>query len=229
MAEDAPRRRVIKGLDADQRRELRRQALLDSALDLFSRQGYAATTIEQLCQHAYVATKSFYEVFESREACYRQLLVQVTDRSFAAAYASRDSCEQTEEAISRALLLSLAGSFGNDVRTARVTFGEGAATSAEVERIRRENRRAIAAYVESLWSEFQAPGVLPGLSTGLVGGLLDIIADWSHSQSIDLDPAETAAQVDALGQRLLVFYGTLRAGMGDGVSAEPSGSPAIKA
>ncbi|MFS3128029.1 TetR/AcrR family transcriptional regulator [Nocardioides sp. Bht2] len=214
MAGEAPRRRVIKGLDADQRRELRRQALLDSALDLFARQGYAATTIEQLCQHAYVATKSFYEVFESREACYHQLLIQVTQRSFAAAFASREGAEQTEEAISRALLSSLAGSFGNDIRTARVTFGEGAATSVAVERIRRENRRTIAAYIESIWAEFDVPGVLPGLSTGLVGGLLDIIADWSHSQSIDLDPAESSAQVEALSRRLTVFYGTLRAGMG---------------
>lgn len=214
MAGEAPRRRVIKGLDADQRRELRRQALLDSALELFARQGYAATTIEQLCQHAFVATKSFYEVFESREACYRQLLIQITDGAFAAAFAAREESDGTEDGVARSLLESLARSFGTDLRVSRVTFGEGAAISLAVETVRRENRRAIAAYVEETWAGFDVPGARPGLATGLVGGLLDLIADWSHGQSFDRTPDEESAQVVVLTALLTDFYDTLRAGMG---------------
>lgn len=218
MAEEAPRRRVIKGLDADQRRELRRQALLDSALDLFARQGYASTTIEQLCQHAFVATKSFYEVFESREACYRALLIQITESAFNDAFAARAEAEHTEDAVAGALIASLAHTFGKDIRIARVTFGEGVAISAAVEKVRRANRRTIAAYVESNWDDFDVPRLRPGLATGLVGGLLDLIADWSHGQPLDRPATETPAQVAELTALLTGFYRTLRAGM----SAPPS-------
>ena len=58
--------RTIRGLDAEERRAQRRAQLLDAALELFAANGYLNTSIEQLCQAAYVGTKAFYEVFDSR-------------------------------------------------------------------------------------------------------------------------------------------------------------------
>src|SRR6266511_5835073 len=72
--------RRIKGLDADERRAQRRSQLLDAALERFAANGYQNTSIEQLCQSAYVGTKAFYEVFDSREACYIALLQEITER-----------------------------------------------------------------------------------------------------------------------------------------------------
>lgn len=214
MAAEAPRSRVIKGLTADQRREARRQALLDAALDLFARHGYAATTIESLCQHAFVATKSFYEVFDSREACYRELLTQVADAGFALALRAWEETEQTEEAVSQVLITSLARIFCQDVRVARVTFGEGSAVTPLVERQRRENRRQIAAMIESIWSQYDVPGADHCLAIGVVGGLLDIIADWTLDTELDQSEEERVKAFEHLTASLDTFYRAVRAGMG---------------
>lgn len=60
--------RVYGGRSEDERRADRRQRLLDAGLDLFGTDGWSATTIERLCTHASVATRSLYEEFASREA-----------------------------------------------------------------------------------------------------------------------------------------------------------------
>jgi len=60
--------RVYGGRSEDERRADRRQRLLDAGLDLFGTEGWSGTTIEKLCTHASVATRSLYEEFASREA-----------------------------------------------------------------------------------------------------------------------------------------------------------------
>lgn len=60
--------RVYGGRSEQERRAERRERLLEAALDLFGTEGWAGTTIEKLCAHASVATRSLYEEFASREA-----------------------------------------------------------------------------------------------------------------------------------------------------------------
>ena len=72
--------RTIRGLDAGQRRAERREQLLDAALKLFAANGYLGTSIEQICSTAYIGTKSFYELFSSREECYLALLQRTSER-----------------------------------------------------------------------------------------------------------------------------------------------------
>lgn len=72
--------RTICGLDAEQRRAHRREQLLTAAFELIARDGYPNTSIEQICQAAYVGNKAFYEVFDSKEDCYLALLTQIAER-----------------------------------------------------------------------------------------------------------------------------------------------------
>src|SRR5262245_40922398 len=55
--------RRIRGLDAEQRKALRREQLLASALELFSSDGYHSVSVDQICAAALVSTKSFYADF----------------------------------------------------------------------------------------------------------------------------------------------------------------------
>src|SRR5687768_6158602 len=64
---EVPRRRRVLGLDHEQRQQERRRLVLAAALELFGTQGYARSSIEQLCQTAGVGTNSFYELFSSKE------------------------------------------------------------------------------------------------------------------------------------------------------------------
>ena len=65
--------RRIHGLDATERQANRRDQILESALTMFAEQGYANTSVEQICAGANVSTKSFYRIFENREDLYLAL------------------------------------------------------------------------------------------------------------------------------------------------------------
>jgi AcrR family transcriptional regulator len=204
-----PAGRRIRGLDADQRRAQRRNALLDAALDLFAEQGYLSTSIEQICQRAYVGTKSFYEVFDGRESCYVALLRRIVERTTAHMARVLEGAPDDEPEATRILIEAFAHSFVDDVRLAKVTFGEGSAITPAAERQRRANRRWAADFIESIWQRYGVGSRhTRGVAVGVVGGLFEIVADWVHDADV---PDDTAVTI--LIRDLSSFYGATRAGM----------------
>ncbi|CAM3612038.1 TetR/AcrR family transcriptional regulator [Smaragdicoccus niigatensis] len=207
----SPAGRRIRGLDADERRKQRRNDLLDAALDLFARQGYLNTSIEQICQAAYVGTKSFYEVFENREAVYVALL-QRSGVHIAAIMASALENAPTDQ-VSGVLALTetFAHAFVDDVRLAKVAFGEGSAATPGAERQRRLNRRWTAVFIESIWRRYGVVSTtsVPGVANGVAGGMVDIVADWT----LDADPSDETAVVSLVRDLhnffMAVTYGLL--------------------
>jgi AcrR family transcriptional regulator len=208
--------RRIKGLDADERRAQRRSQLLDAALDLFAANGYLNTSIEQLCQSAYVGTKAFYEVFDSREDCYIALLKEITERLADRMVGVLAQAPEDERAASRLLVSAFAHALVDDPRVARVTFGRGSAVSPDVERQRRLNRRWAASFIESIWRRYGIIGSdVAGLDVdphrmaiGVIGGMFDLIADWL----LDNDPTNPD-HLAALVSDLTDFYQVIQAGL----------------
>ena len=63
--------------DRFQRRRARnRAALLEAAIELFQRQGTRATKIEDICERADVARRTFFNHFESREQLVQEIALQ---------------------------------------------------------------------------------------------------------------------------------------------------------
>ncbi|MDI2130115.1 TetR/AcrR family transcriptional regulator [Yinghuangia seranimata] len=204
--------RRIRGLDAEQRRLRRRDDLLDAALALFAEQGYHETSIEQICKRAFVGTKSFYEVFDGKEAAYLALQERiVADVTGRLAETLDEAGDTGEDDASRRLVRLFAHAFVDDIRVAKVTFGEGRAITPLAERLRRANRRWAASFVESVWARFgvRSAGDLHGVAIGVIGGLFDIIADWLLDTVDTADPAERTR----LEESLLRFYSAVRAGI----------------
>lgn len=205
-----PPGRRIKGLDAAERQAERRRQLLDAALELFATKGYVNTSIEQICQTAFVGTKAFYELFDGKESCYLALLddlsQQMTDRVVAAAADLPDD----ERAAARALVAAFAHAVVDDPRVARATFGQAGGISWAVEQKRRSNRRWAAEFLESVWAGFgltpTGGGNLHVVAVGLVGGLFDLVVDWLH------DAAEVS-DIESLIDGLTVFYETVSTGL----------------
>ncbi|WP_190123774.1 TetR/AcrR family transcriptional regulator [Streptomyces inusitatus] len=222
--------RRIRGLNAVERRARRREDLLDAGLELFSAQGFQDTSIEQICKRAFVGTKSFYEVFTGKEALYLALLdrivVDVTGRLTSALDELDERGDRDESGAARALIRHFADAFVDDVRVARVTFGEGRAVTPLAEAHRRTNRRWAASFVETVWRRL---GIATGphahaVAMGLIGGLFDIIADWlldtgagagaGTGASTEADaarPADRAVLQDGLDR----FYTVVSSGLGD--------------
>lgn len=184
MRTSAPARpRRIRGLDADQRREQRREQLLTAAFELFARDGYANTSIEEICQTAYVGNKAFYDLFDSKEDCYVALLRQVSERiEDQVAQAMRESADVDEDELVRRLLSAFAHTLVDDPRVAMVTFGAAAGISPRVEAQRRENRRWAASFIESLWRRNHPGGAVDyhALAVATVGGLFETVTDFLH-------------------------------------------------
>jgi len=60
----------------DRRRRENRAALLEAALELFQQQGVRATRLEEICERADVAPRTFFNHFETREHLYQALAEQ---------------------------------------------------------------------------------------------------------------------------------------------------------
>lgn len=214
--------RVIRGLTAEQRKAERREQLLDAALDLIATHGYLGTSIEQICSTAYVGTKSFYEVFDSREDCYVALLQRTSERLMAAMMAVAARAEGNERQAVPGIISAFAHALLDDPRVAKVTFGQAGGISKTVERQRRTNRRWAAGFLEQIWDRYDGmpdsaeelaqdePDLRArhAIAIGLVGGLFDLIADWL----LDADP-EVPDQVESLIEDLTSFYITVRRGL----------------
>lgn len=209
----SPPGRRIRGLDAEQRRQARRDQLLDAALELFAADGYHNTSIEQICQAAYVGTKSFYEVFDSREDCYIALLRRITERATTAMVEALRNAPEEEDRAMEQLVSTFVHAFLDDPRIAKASFGEAAGLSPAVERERRSNRRWAAAYIESVWQKYGVPTGQLGVDThrmaiGMIGGMFDMLGDWM----LDSDVTK-ASDVDALIGDLVDFTRVVRFGL----------------
>jgi AcrR family transcriptional regulator len=212
-AQSRPRR--IRGLDAEQRRAQRREQLLAAAFELFARDGYANTSIEQICQTAYVGNKAFYDLFDSKEDCYLALLRQVSERiEEQVAQAMRESADADEEETVRRVLSAFAHTLVDDPRVAMVTFGVAAGISPRVEAQRRENRRWAASFIEAFWRRNQSSGEHGGginyhaLAVATVGGLFETVTDWLH----EADPPRPRTFDDLISD-LTTFMSVVEAGI----------------
>jgi AcrR family transcriptional regulator len=58
----------------ERRRGVRRQRLLEAALELFVQHGFHATSVDDVVAEAHTSKSAFYEHFRSKEDCFCQLL-----------------------------------------------------------------------------------------------------------------------------------------------------------
>lgn len=198
--------RIVLGLNAEQRKEQRKTALLDAALELFSSLGYSSTSIEQLCHGAGISTKSFYGIFADREQCYLALMHRCAADLTARMELALKEAPEDEHSGRDKLVSAFAHAFGDDRRRAIVLFGYGSAFTPTIEVERRKNRRIAETLLLQVWQRYR-PGYLPapGMTTGMMGGLLAIISSWASNE---MQPA--APDVHHLHLALHNFYRSIR-------------------
>ncbi len=204
--------RRIRGLDADERAAQRRDLLLDAALELFASEGYAGTSIEAMCQRAYVGNKAFYEHFSTKEACYLELLQRNTHTVVEKVTEALGHLPDDEDAGTRAAVAAFTTAVVDDPRIAAVTFGQAGGISPTIERQRRANRRQGAGIVMSFWQHYD--GRRPAknaesMAIAVIGGLFDQFSDLLDRSNY----APSSADVNQLVDDLTDFALTVRAGM----------------
>jgi AcrR family transcriptional regulator len=160
------------------------------------KQGYANSTIEGLCAEANVATRSFYEHFESREdlliAVYDRIIDEVAEQTAAAIAGDPVSAADHMRAGVEGFVLPLT----EDERKGRVVELEVVGVSPRLEAHRRGVIRRFAGLAEAEIERLMELGLIPrqelGLTTlAMAGATTELLVDWLSTPKRRRMPAGT--------------------------------------
>jgi AcrR family transcriptional regulator len=126
--------RSYAGRSADERRQQRRQRLLDAGLQVFGTVGYDEATITLLCGTARVGTKAFYDEFPSREALLLAVATDIVATAAAHLEQALAAAPRDLEQRVRAGLTAYIGFLTEDVRRVRIAYREIRVAPLEAER-----------------------------------------------------------------------------------------------
>ncbi len=199
-----------RGMQREERDAQRRRRLLDAGLEAFGTSGYAAAPIEGLCASAGVATRSFYDLFGSREALLRAIydeIIEAIARDMTAVFASDGQVRtQIRAAVTTYLSPLLA-----DERKGRLTQLEAVGVG-ELEAHRRVVIRRFADLIAGQLERWMQAGKIPVFELGLLplilaGGVSEALVDHLLQA-----PAQRPAADDLIAEVTRVWLQVLGVG-----------------
>lgn len=199
--------RTYRNQSTAERRAVRREKLVEAAVDAVGRKGFRATSIEELCAAAGVSTRNFYEEFAGRDELLIELHDDLNRRALeAVVHAIADVDPDDLDGRARVGVRAYFRVMTADRRWARIALVETVGMSPTAERHR---RMAIDRFAQLLLSEANRladAGLLPrrdyGLTAvGLVGAINGLINTWTAED----DWQARVDQVAEEGARLIVL------------------------
>ncbi|WP_305091730.1 TetR family transcriptional regulator [Prescottella sp. R16] len=158
--------RRYAGLAPAERALLRRRALLDAALDRFGTDGYAATSVKQLCRTSALTERYFYESFRDRETCLRELYLELADDLTAVTGTAVAQAGEGSDAAAERGLAAFVGYLTEDPRRARVVLVEVVGVSPALEEAR---YGVLAGFADMITAVLVGAGVEPTQREALAG------------------------------------------------------------
>lgn len=207
-ARDGGPGRVYAGQTAEQRDANRRERLLTTIHEIVGTHGYTALTVERLCASASVSTRSFYQLYDSKEAAFADLYDALLNRS------SERVLRSLAETVGRPLrervplaFLAFMRPMLHDPRTARITFVEVVGLSPRIEATRLRTRARLVELIEAEGSQAAARGEVADrdfhfAALALIGAATAIAQDWMvRSPQLPMERLE--AQLTDLATQLI--------------------------
>jgi len=159
---------------------------MEAGLELFGTLGYAQTSIRAVSAAAGLNSRYFYESFSSREDLLYAVYQRIIGDIFARAREAMAS-EDTLVGQTRAGLRAAWTTVTEDRRKARIVALEVVGVSERLERLRRENRQALAQLSADNALALVGPDVRlrldPALTARfLMGGVVEILLEWIHGE-----------------------------------------------
>ncbi len=192
--------RVANLAAASDRREARRQRLLEAALGLFAELGFHDTSVDEVVAQARTSKSAFYEHFESKEDCFRVLLEQeggaLVQSVRTAASAGADHRERTRLGIAAFVHMCASRS-----RMARLLLVESVGLSPSIEAVRHALHADFASLTEGEVRYAQEHGdtALAGIDPAVYGravvGAVNEATSWFLETGAVGDPQELAEQL----------------------------------
>ncbi len=174
--------RPYRGVSAEERRAVRKAALLEAALDLMGSPGSKPVTMTAVCERAGLTERYFYESFRDRDSLLLELLDTIATEILDAALGAFEHGEGTGEDRARQALAAFVHILTEDPRKGRVAIIEAVGIPAlrarrqelfaGFERLALERSRQI--YGNEAWG---APDDQIA-SLFFVGGMAEVVARW---------------------------------------------------
>ncbi len=182
------------------RREARRQRLLDAALQLFSELGFHDTSVDEMVAQARTSKSAFYEHFESKEDCFRVLLEQEGGALVGAVQAAaKDGGGHRER--TRLGIAAFVNTCASRSRVARLLLVESVGLSPSIEAVRHRLHAEFAGLTESEVRYAQEHGdpALAGVDPAVYGravvGAVNEVTSWFLEAGASADPQQLAEQL----------------------------------
>ena len=198
--------RSWRGKSGDERRRLRRDALIEAGIELFGTRGYRATSVKAVCDQAGLTERYFYEAFDDREdllSAIYDILIQDAATVVLAALAEHETDLKASVA---AGLGAFAREVTRDPRRARIQEIEVVAVS---EALEEKRRGAIHAFADLIVAKAREMGAeekdgairLDVIALGLVGAVNEQLIDFVLGH-LDLSLEELVANQVAVFEAL---------------------------
>nr|WP_296773589.1 TetR/AcrR family transcriptional regulator [Rhodococcus sp. (in: high G+C Gram-positive bacteria)] len=175
--------RPYRGSLPGERRDLRREKLLDAAVDIFGTSGYRSASIDRICSTAGLTKRYFYESFDSSEDLLTAVYRRATTTMLGAIVTPSIDNSATSEEVLKAALSNFFQAIADDPRSARIVLLEVLGVSAEVDAL---YRQTTSLFVDAVLGVAESVGTARGLAgpnrrtlaIGLVGAVLMMTQQW---------------------------------------------------
>jgi AcrR family transcriptional regulator len=169
------------GVTAEQRRAIRRSALIEAALDLFTEDGARAVSKRAVCARARLNDRYFYEHFADADALLEAITRDLTAEGLEAVNAATDSVAPDIRAQVHATADAALAFLTADPRRGQLLLRSH--TSEVLQRARLESTRAISTAMSAMLRQPLAASPASQLDTDMaafafVSGAMEVIAGW---------------------------------------------------
>ncbi|MGQ9425704.1 TetR/AcrR family transcriptional regulator [Gilvimarinus sp. F26214L] len=169
----------------EQRKAIRRAALIEAGVELFGTRGYRNCSVKMVCDQAGLTERYFYESFGNREALLLAVYASLTESFEARLTTAVANAPAATGARLHGFVRAFFDHIREDPRRGRILMFEILGVSPEVDARYRAAVRKMAALVEHPDLGVFAGGPTADsaarrvVSTGLVGALLQIAIQWT--------------------------------------------------
>jgi AcrR family transcriptional regulator len=193
--------RVYGGVSADERVEVRRQRLMDAALELIGTEGWSGTSVRAICRAAGLTPRFFYESFDDLDALAVAVFDDISVRATAAILEAVRDAPDEPAAQANAAIATFVDQVTQDPRRARVVFAEALGNEALARR-RLQAMRAMAKLIADhgrlAYSAAPEADTLVEITASLLaGGLAELLIAWLDG-AIDATRDQLVADCAAL-------------------------------
>ena len=190
-----PAGRRYRGVSVAQRRDERRQRLLEAGQQVFGSQGFHAATVKMLCATAGLTERYFYESFESREAMFLAVVERgskAMQQHILAAVAALPTDANAQQ-VARTALKAYYRLLKDECELARLLLFETLGVSEDINRRYYEGLDEFSQFLLLLAAPIAERGELQFrheelVATGLVGATQHIATRWilrGYAQPLD--------------------------------------------